>query len=117
MRRPRRREDMARRIREMLLALGGEAHRVVVIEQLAREFGHDVRHIPDDLKIAVIRAFDGVIQDEAKRATFGFHLPFGPGSHRWAVKVPVELEEAAVFTAQDRPQGSEPRPADGPAGA
>jgi len=86
---PRRRDDLARRIRETLLALGGEAHRTQVIEQLAREFGLDARHVPDDLKSSVIRSFEDVLRDEAQRDTFGFHLPFGSGSHRWGVKVAV----------------------------
>jgi hypothetical protein len=89
-RQPRRRHDMAKCIRETLLALGGEAHRTQVIEQLAREFGVDVRHIPDDLRISVIRAFEDIVCDEAKRTDFGFHLPFGPGSHRWGVKFIAE---------------------------
>lgn len=91
-RQPRRRLDMANNIRTTLLVLGGEAHRSVVIEQVARDFGHDVRRIPDDLKTAVISAFEDVVRDEAMRAAYGFHLPFGDGSHRWAVKVPTELQ-------------------------
>jgi len=30
-------------------------------------------------------SFDKTWRDERKRAEFGFHLPFGEGSHRWAV--------------------------------
>jgi hypothetical protein len=86
-RQPRRRHDMAKCIRETLLALGGEAHRKTVIEQLAREFGFDARHVPPELEESVIRVYEGVLQDEAQRAAFGFHLPFGAGSHRWGVKV------------------------------
>jgi len=89
-RQPRRRHDLAKCIRETLLAFGGEAHRTQVIEQLARDFGIDVRHIPDELRASVIRAFEDVVRDEAKRADFGFHLPFGPGSHRWGVKFVAE---------------------------
>ena len=29
--------------------LGGEAHRALVIEQVARNLGHDVRQIPEEL--------------------------------------------------------------------
>ncbi|MDP3658596.1 hypothetical protein [Phenylobacterium sp.] len=85
---PRRRHDMAKCIRETLLALGGQAHRRTVIEQLAREFGVDVLHIPEDLETAVINCFEDIWRDQEKRAAFGFHLPFGEGSHRWSVKLP-----------------------------
>lgn len=91
-RQPRRQLELANNIRTTLLVLGGEAHRIVVIEQVARDFGHDVRRIPDDLRTAVIRAFEEVVRDESMRAAYGFHLPFGDGSHRWAVKVPTELQ-------------------------
>lgn len=84
---PRRRDDMARRIRETLLAFGGQAHRTQVIEHLAREFRLDPRNVPDDFKAAVIRGFEAVMDDDTQRAVFGFNLPFGPGSHRWAVKL------------------------------
>ncbi|HEY3695763.1 hypothetical protein [Phenylobacterium sp.] len=91
-RQPRRRHDLAKCIRETLLALGGEAHRKTVIEQLAREFGLDPRHAPAELEISVIRAYEAVLHDEVQRAAFGFHLPFGAGSHRWGVKLgEVEL--------------------------
>jgi DNA-directed RNA polymerase specialized sigma subunit len=84
---PRRRHDLAKSIREAILALGGEAHRRSVIEALAREFGVDVLHIPGDLEAAVIRSFEDTLRDDAQRAAFGFHLPFGEGSHRWGVKI------------------------------
>lgn len=86
-RQPRRRHDLAKCIRETLLALGGQAHRKTVIEQLAREFGLDPRHVPADLELSVIRAYHAVLLDDAQRQAFGFHLPFGAGSHRWAVKL------------------------------
>ena len=85
--RPRRRHDMAKYIQATLLALGGEAHRRTVIEQLAREFGMDPRNVQPDLEQSVIRAFEAVLNDETQRAAFGFHLPFGAGSHRWGVKL------------------------------
>jgi hypothetical protein len=85
-RQPRRRHDLAKCIRETLLALGGEAHRKTVIEQLAREFGLDPRNVPTDLETSVIRTYETILRDEAQRAAFGFHLPFGAGSHRWGVK-------------------------------
>ena len=78
-------ETLAKRVREALLSLGGEAHRGMVIQQVAKGLGHDVRAIPEDLEEALIQSFDKTWRDERKRATYGFHLPFGEGSHRWAV--------------------------------
>ena len=76
---------LCRRVREALLSLGGEAHRSMVIEQVARNLGHDVRQIPEELQQEVIISFETTWRDERKRAAFGFHLPFGEGSHRWGI--------------------------------
>jgi hypothetical protein len=78
---------LAKQVREVLLAYGGEAHRTVVIEQVARSLGHDPRRIPPDLKAALIQCFEENWRDERRRAALGFHLPFGEGSHRWSVRV------------------------------
>lgn len=86
-------QTLAKRVREVLLALGGEAHRALVIEQVARSMGHDVRQIPEDLQHALILSFEENWRDERRRATYGFHLPFGEGSHRWGVRV---LESATL---------------------
>lgn len=85
---------LCRRVREALLSLGGEAHRSIVIEQVARSLGHDVRQIPAELQLEVIVSFETTWRDERKRAAFGFHLPFGEGSHRWGV-IDRELAYAA----------------------
>ncbi len=85
---------LCRRVREALLSLGGEAHRSMVIEQVARGLGHDVRQIPAELQLEVIASFEAIWRDERKRAAFGFHLPFGEGSHRWGVIDP-EMAYAA----------------------
>jgi hypothetical protein len=77
---------LAKRVREVLLALGGEAHRALVIEQVARSMGHDVRQIPEELQTALILSFEEAWRDERRRAAYGFHLPFGEGSHRWGVR-------------------------------
>ena len=77
---------LCKRVREALLSLGGEAHRSMVIEQVARNLGHDVRQIPEELQLEVIVSFEETWKDERKRAAFGFHLPFGEGSHRWSVR-------------------------------
>ncbi|MBL8553343.1 MAG: hypothetical protein JNL41_03620 [Phenylobacterium sp.] len=79
-------QTLCRRVREALLSLGGEAHRTIVIEQVARNLGHDVRQIPEDLQMQVIFSFEETWKDERKRAAYGFHLPFGEGSHRWGVR-------------------------------
>jgi hypothetical protein len=79
-------QTLAKRVREVLLSFGGEAHRTIVIEQVARSLGHDVRQIPAELQAALILSFEENWRDERKRAAFGFHLPFGEGSHRWGVR-------------------------------
>ena len=83
---PARKQTLAKRVREVLLALGGEAHRALVIEQVARSMGHDVRQIPEELQAALIVTFEETWRDERRRAAYGFHLPFGEGSHRWGVR-------------------------------
>jgi hypothetical protein len=77
---------LAKRVREALLMLGGEAHRAMVIEQVAMKLGHDVRKIPKDLQAALIHSFEENWKDERRRAAYGFHLPFGEGSHRWGIR-------------------------------
>jgi len=79
-------QTLAKRVREVLLALGGEAHRGLVIEQVARSLGHDVRQIPEELHRQLIHTFEENWRDERRRAAYGFHLPFGEGSHRWSVR-------------------------------
>ena len=79
-------QTLAKRVREILLSFGGEAHRTLVIEQVARSLGHDVRQIPEELQEACIVSFEEYWRDERKRAAFGFHLTFGEGSHRWGVR-------------------------------
>ena len=81
-------QTLAKRVREALLLLGGEAHRATVIEQIAKHMGHDARQIPEELEEAVILSFEQNWRDERRRAAYGFHLPFGEGSHRWSVRVP-----------------------------
>jgi hypothetical protein len=86
-------QTLAKRVREVLLSLGGEAHRAMVIEQVARSLGHDVRQIPEELQAALICSFEENWRDERRRAAYGFHLPFGEGSHRWSVR---KFETASV---------------------
>ncbi|HKR88182.1 MAG TPA: hypothetical protein VJS38_08385 [Phenylobacterium sp.] len=79
-------QNLAKRVRDVLVSFGGEAHRALVIEQVARSLGHDVRQIPDELQAALIHSFEENWRDERRRAAYGFHLPFGEGSHRWGVR-------------------------------
>jgi hypothetical protein len=88
---PKVKQTLCKRVREALLSLGGEAHRSMVIEQVAKTLGHDVRQIPEDLQAEVIVSFEETWRDERKRAAYGFHLPFGEGSHRWGVRTPEAL--------------------------
>jgi hypothetical protein len=78
-------QTLAKRVREALLSLGGEAHRAMVIQTVAKKLGHDTRQIPEDLQAALICSFEENWRDERRRAAYGFHLPFGEGSHRWGV--------------------------------
>ena len=77
---------LAKRVRDVLISLGGEAHRALVIETIAKTLGHDTRQIPEELQAAVIWSFETNWRDESRRAAYGFHLPFGEGSHRWGVR-------------------------------
>lgn len=86
---PKVKQTLCRRVREALLSLGGEAHRSIVIEQVARNLGHNVHQIPEELELQVIVSFEQTWRDERKRAAYGFHLPFGEGSHRWAARQDV----------------------------
>lgn len=79
-------QTLCKRVQKALLSLGGEAHRSMVIEHVARDLGHDVRQIPEELQLALIISFEETWRDERKRAMFGFHLPFGEGSHRWGLR-------------------------------
>jgi hypothetical protein len=76
---------LCKRVREALVSLGGEAHRSIVIEQVARTLGHHAHQIPEELQLQVIVSFEKTWADERKRAAYGFHLPFGEGSHRWGI--------------------------------
>ena len=79
-------QTLAKRVREALLSLGGEAHRATVIQSVAKTLGHDTRQIPEELEASVIMSFEQNWRDERRRAAYGFHLPFGEGSHRWSVR-------------------------------
>ena len=78
-------QTLAKRVREALLSLGGEAHRAMVIETVAKTLGHDTRQIPEELQAALICSFEENWRDERRRAAYGFFLPFGEGSYRWGV--------------------------------
>lgn len=73
-------------IKDALAELGGEAHRSLVVDQVARRRGvagrADARRLAGD----VIAAFERALRDEEMRRELGFHLVFGPGSHRWGLQ-------------------------------
>src|SRR5258708_37119602 len=77
-------QTLAKRVREALLSLGGEAHRAMVIETVAKKLGHDVRQIPEDLEAALILSFEENWRHDRRRAAYGFYLPSAEGSHRWS---------------------------------
>lgn len=83
---PRPSPALARRIRDVLVQLGGEAHRSEVIATLARDEGLDSKRVPEELEARAIVSFEKAWRNEAQRQALGFHLKFGEGSHRWAVK-------------------------------
>lgn len=85
-RKPRPSPALARRIRDVLVSLGGEAHRSTVIATLARDEGLDASRVPEELEQKAIVSFEQAWKNEAQRQALGFHLKFGEGSHRWAVK-------------------------------
>ena len=57
----------------------------IVIETGTRAGGSAV-WFHRELQLQVIVSFEQTWRDERKRATYGFHLPFGEGSHRWGVR-------------------------------
>src|SRR5258708_13845345 len=71
-------QTLAKRVREALLSLGGEAHRAMVIETVAKGLGHDVRQIPEDLEVALILSFAENWRDERSRPAYGYPPPTCP---------------------------------------
>lgn len=83
-------------IARTLQALGGQAHRDVVIADVARRAGFDARQPPPDLREDLIEAFQRGSAQGGLGCARLFDLPFGPGSHRWRLTA-----EAAAANIED----------------
>jgi hypothetical protein len=71
-------------IAEVLMELGGGAHRELVISRLA--WRRNEQPASESLTAEYIDAFEAhVTEVTARGMTPIFHQPFGPGSHRWAL--------------------------------
>lgn len=70
-------------IAEALMALGGEAHRDVVITRVAQARHRDARTASPALREEILASFDA--HCGAGEAPGLFRLVFGPGSHRWGL--------------------------------
>ncbi len=82
----RRLEARVAEITEVLVELGGGAHRDQVIDRLALRRGLGAASAA--LAEEYIAAFEQhVAEVTARGMTPIFHLPFGPGSRRWALTV------------------------------
>lgn len=66
-----------------LQAFGGQAHRDIVISDIARRAGFDPRNPPQNLREDLISAFDYGLAHGGLGHEQLFVLPFGPGSYRW----------------------------------
>lgn len=87
--RARRLGDIAPAVADILHVLvesGGALHRREVAQRLAERRGIFSREGRDAVEAEVFGAFDRYMQFAAgKRQAPLMHLPFGPGSYRWAV--------------------------------
>ncbi|MDP1735879.1 MAG: hypothetical protein Q8L23_00405 [Caulobacter sp.] len=71
-------EEFVGDIVEALKAYGGAAHRSLVVEQIAVSRGRRGAPLPGDSAGNIQREFESHLGDL-------FRLPFGEGSHRWAL--------------------------------
>lgn len=89
-------EALVFEIARSLQSFGGQAHRDLVIGDIARRAGFDHRSLPQDLRDDLISAFEvGLAKGGLGHARL-FILPFGPGSHRWRL-----ADEAAAANLED----------------
>jgi hypothetical protein len=73
-------------ILESLAASGGAAHRSEVIKRIAERRGLRAGPGRQDLEAELLTAFDRYLVFAAtRRPPPLMHLPFGPGSYRWAL--------------------------------
>ena len=92
-------DGLVAEIVEALLALGGTAHRDLVAEQVAMARGGGEAP-PPSLKARLEAAFATRLRLDRSGPDGAalFALPFGEGSHRWAL-----AREAEIFLRQGRP--------------
>ncbi|WP_304167031.1 hypothetical protein [Phenylobacterium aquaticum] len=76
-------EALVFEIARSLQSYGGQAHRDVVIGDIARRAGFDHRSPPQELREDLIGAFDRGLNQGGLGHVRLFDLPFGAGSHRW----------------------------------
>lgn len=95
-RKPSLNEALLFEIAQSLRAFGGQAHRDLVIADVARRAGLDARRPPPDLREDLIDAFERGCDLGGLGCAQLFDLPFGPGSHRWRL-----APEAAAANLED----------------
>jgi hypothetical protein len=76
-------QPRVREIIDALFELGGSAHCMRACEIVARRRG--LPRPSDDLRGELHAAFQQGLQGSERRAS-ALRLPFGPGSHRWALE-------------------------------
>lgn len=93
-------DGLVAEIVEALLRLGGTAHRDMVAEQVALARGGGGEAPPAALKARLEAAFSIRLRLDRSGPDGAalFALPFGEGSHRWAL-----AREAEIFLRQGRP--------------
>ncbi len=92
-RRPTLNEALLFEIAQTLRSLGGEAHRDLVVSDVARRAGFDARRPPPDLREDLIEAFERGSAEGGLGCQQLFELPFGPGSHRWRLAAEAAAAE------------------------
>ena len=86
---------------EVLLIYGGSAHRNLVAERIAMRRTRE--QMSDGLRREIFEAFDAHCEGAAKASQPALvFLPFGEGSHRWALTPEVQsfLEQAPAVPTQ-----------------
>ena len=94
-RRPSLDEALLFEIAHTLRTFGGEAHRDLVVSDVARRAGFDARRPPPDLREDLMDAFERGCDRGGLGCARLFELPFGPGSHRWRLTPEAAAAELA----------------------
>lgn len=77
-------------IAEVLMMLGGSAHRNVVAERIALRRSR--QDISEGLRRDIFQAFEAHCAGAARAGLPSLvHLPFGAGSHRWALTLDAQM--------------------------